>query len=470
MAESYQLLYGSATAPFLRGYTCDDPNIGELNHDVEFGFSMTNEPDGIALTKDGQYVAVIASAGTRLIVLRRVGKLWQYVTSAGALTTAAYMNVSWNDDGNFIAISRAAGTGVVYEFDGSSLTLATLPSPPSSATWCCWSGPYLYFVGTSSNSYKYAYKLEEGSFRFLGQINIPAVAGRSVFTSKDGKHVYSQAGNNLYRNLRTGDTFSPADNLINLGSAYYAGLSNSGKLLVSVSNQAPFISLYRVDLETGAVTSLPSAVDVQPSAGYNNYRKVAAFSPDDKFLFVSSTSTTDSPTTYVVDEEAGTLTKADDLKVPGGGRALTTTPLYIAGAATIYNAGVKDLLSSGVDLDNLKIMLLNDEALFNGANTTVDQVTDSGAFEVSGFGWEAGGALLEEARYEVDSSGQTSLHFKSVYRNIIGGILEPSKALIYDATSNKPFVFIDFDGKRVAETGERFGFKFDDGLILFSRR
>lgn len=124
-----------------------------------------------------------------------------------------------------------------------------------------------------------------------------------------------------------------------------------------------------------------------------------------------------------------------------------------------YNHTAKLLLNKEITLTTLKIMLLNNSASFTAANTTLNQVANSGAYQVSGNGWTAGGITLTSVAVTTVATNGAMLDAADVSVTATGGDIGPAyKAVIYDdsLSGDSPLWFIDFDGAQTAGSGTDF--------------
>jgi hypothetical protein len=124
-----------------------------------------------------------------------------------------------------------------------------------------------------------------------------------------------------------------------------------------------------------------------------------------------------------------------------------------------YNHTAKKLLNKEVTYTTLKIMLLNNSASFTAANTQLSQVSNSGAYQVSGNGWTAGGELLASVAITVVDTDGAMLDCDDVEVEATGGNIGPAyRAVIYDDTDSNdaPLWFIDFGEAKQADSGTPF--------------
>lgn len=124
-----------------------------------------------------------------------------------------------------------------------------------------------------------------------------------------------------------------------------------------------------------------------------------------------------------------------------------------------YNHTARKFASGDITLGSLKLMLLNDSATFTAGNTTLNQVTNSGAYQVSGNGWTAGGEVLANAAITTVATNGAMLDADDISKEASGGPIGPAyKAVIYDDAdaNDAPLWFIDFDGSQTAGQGTDF--------------
>lgn len=132
-----------------------------------------------------------------------------------------------------------------------------------------------------------------------------------------------------------------------------------------------------------------------------------------------------------------------------------------------YNHTAKKLFGNEVTLSTLKVMLLNNSATFTASHTTLNQVSNTGAYEVSGNGWDAGGeALSSVASTTIDTDGAMLDADDLAVPATGAGISGAYKAVIYDDTGDEPLWFIDFGEERTAAAGTDFRFIFSASGIV----
>lgn len=124
-----------------------------------------------------------------------------------------------------------------------------------------------------------------------------------------------------------------------------------------------------------------------------------------------------------------------------------------------YDHTEKKLLNKEVTYTTLKVELLNDSATFAAANTTRNQVNNTGAYAVSGNGWTAGGMTIANVAVTTVSTKNAKLTGDNISVTATGGSIGPAyKAVIYDDTdgSDAPLWFVDFGGLQEAGVGTDF--------------
>jgi hypothetical protein len=123
-----------------------------------------------------------------------------------------------------------------------------------------------------------------------------------------------------------------------------------------------------------------------------------------------------------------------------------------------------------------KLLLLNSSATFDATHTTLAQVTNSGAYEVSGNGWPAGGKTLTNVAITAAGTGNADAKFTAdgVMQLISGGSLGPFSAYVLACTSDAgspPVVFVQLAtaGSIIADTYFEILWP-TDGFQYFSRQ
>lgn len=134
---------------------------------------------------------------------------------------------------------------------------------------------------------------------------------------------------------------------------------------------------------------------------------------------------------------------------------------------SVYNHTTAQFLEQSVDLTNLKLMLLDDNAAFNATDTDIDAVSDTGAYEVDGGGWTTGGETLAGVAVTTVTTNDAKLDADDVDVTATGDDIGPADAaVIYDATSGKPLAYVDFGASITAVEGASFLVAWDDDGIF----
>lgn len=122
-----------------------------------------------------------------------------------------------------------------------------------------------------------------------------------------------------------------------------------------------------------------------------------------------------------------------------------------------YNHTAKLYLAQEVDLTNLKAMLLNDDAVFNAADETIEDVAGvANVNEVAGNGWAAGGEVLA-VDVITASTNHGIVDAADVSKTATGGDIGPTyKVVILDATNDLVLHFDTFASPRTANEGVDF--------------
>lgn len=135
---------------------------------------------------------------------------------------------------------------------------------------------------------------------------------------------------------------------------------------------------------------------------------------------------------------------------------------------SLYNDFTANLIAGFfVATKAFKLELLNATATFNAVHTTKTQVDNSGAYEVSGNGWDLGGEPLANVSISTVTTNDAKLDADDVRVTATGGDIGPaSKALLYQATDGKLVAFIDFGESKTAGVGTDFLVQWStDGIL-----
>ena len=123
----------------------------------------------------------------------------------------------------------------------------------------------------------------------------------------------------------------------------------------------------------------------------------------------------------------------------------------------IYNHTAQ-LFASGQCLpsDTFKLMLLDSSASFDATDTTLDAVSNSGAYEVFGNGWTEGGEELDNVAVTTVTTNDAKFDADDVLVEITGGALDPySYQVLFDSThvDSPPLAFITLTAAQTIADG-----------------
>lgn len=139
----------------------------------------------------------------------------------------------------------------------------------------------------------------------------------------------------------------------------------------------------------------------------------------------------------------------------------------MAVSMTLFDHTPKLIFNKEIDFANIKAMLLDNTATLTPSNTTIGDVDGAGAKEVSGNGWTTGGITLSNVTITQVTTNDTIIDADDVDVVATGGSIGPAYAcVLYDATSSKPLVYIDFGQAQSA--GDTTSFKIvwnENGII-----
>lgn len=140
--------------------------------------------------------------------------------------------------------------------------------------------------------------------------------------------------------------------------------------------------------------------------------------------------------------------------------------------AFIYNHTRFNFISgNNVGADTYKVALLNASATFNAAHTTLAQVTNNGANEVSGFGWAAGGMAIPNDNFQIVNTDEAAMTADNLEVVISGGDLGPfSHYVIFNDTdpNDPPLVFITLTAPQTVPDGNTIRFPWvNNRLFVF---
>lgn len=118
----------------------------------------------------------------------------------------------------------------------------------------------------------------------------------------------------------------------------------------------------------------------------------------------------------------------------------------MAVTVSLYNHTTR--LLGSLDLDNLRVMLLDNTASFVASHTTLNDVAGAAhAKEVSGNGWTAGGEFLANVEWKTVTTNDAILDCDDISVVATGGVIGPAYAAVYYDDSHPddaPFAYLDF--------------------------
>lgn len=125
-----------------------------------------------------------------------------------------------------------------------------------------------------------------------------------------------------------------------------------------------------------------------------------------------------------------------------------------------FNHTARLFLAQLVDLNNLKVMLLDPDAVFDATDTTLVQVAGvAHVDEVSGNGWTTGGQLFASVAVTTTTTDDATLAGTEIRVRATGGNIGPASSfVVYDDTSvnNNPLFFVSFSEPVYAGEGTDF--------------
>lgn len=138
----------------------------------------------------------------------------------------------------------------------------------------------------------------------------------------------------------------------------------------------------------------------------------------------------------------------------------------VAGVTRLYYAGSQDIAQGITNLATLKVALLSNLATYDANDGSFADVTNSGAYQVSGGGWTAGGILLTGVTKADGPLGTTVVTAANVSQ-AISAPLTFHYALIYDSTTNIPLALIDYLEDVAVPALSTLNIDFTSGVLTF---
>lgn len=292
----------------------------------------------------------------------------------------------------------------------------------------------------------------------------------------------------------TGIAFSP----------FYLKIMGDNRTCVAIDKANNVAKVYTFDKTTSFMTYVQD-IDMNVGAGYTAWR--VRVSPDGRFFAVGFKNGSSyitriwrRTTTYLVlvdtytgmgrdlawssdgnillDAAAKKALKRDGgnaftnhdtamVNVAAGVRnsALSAAPIYKSAFPSVYVKAVENVGNKTIDLANVKFTLLTSAAAFNEAHTSVNQVTNNGAYEAVGGGWNAGGAVLQNVTAAMVGS-EFDFKADTVKWIAFGSSINWRYALVYDGTSGEPLIWYDYYGTRTVASGREADFAFLDSIFM----
>ena len=102
----------------------------------------------------------------------------------------------------------------------------------------------------------------------------------------------------------------------------------------------------------------------------------------------------------------------------------------------LYNHTISRFVTgANAAADTYKVMLLSDSATFDATHTTLSQVTNAGANQVSGNGWTAGGVTLANVTLALANTSGAKFDADDISVTATGGSIGPySHYVIFNDT------------------------------------
>lgn len=120
-----------------------------------------------------------------------------------------------------------------------------------------------------------------------------------------------------------------------------------------------------------------------------------------------------------------------------------------------YNHTINQIVSGAVDVTDLKVMLLDNNAVFDPTHTSIDEVSNSGAYEVYGNGWTQGGEPFANAAFSIVDTSNSMFDMDNLAVTATGGNIGPANAALL-FVNNIPLFFQAFDAPQEAGDGTPF--------------
>lgn len=120
-----------------------------------------------------------------------------------------------------------------------------------------------------------------------------------------------------------------------------------------------------------------------------------------------------------------------------------------------YNHTINQILGGGLTMTNLQAMLLDEDATFVASHTTVNQVSNTGAYSVGGNGWTAAGMSFAGEAYSIVDTDDAMFDLDNLSVTASGGSIGPASAVLL-FIGTVPLFFQAFDTPQEAGNGTPF--------------
>lgn len=151
------------------------------------------------------------------------------------------------------------------------------------------------------------------------------------------------------------------------------------------------------------------------------------------------------------------------------GQSLSKGRVSPNGYSYLYEASVEWFANDGINLADLKFDLLTDAASFNENHTTINTVTNNGAYRTTTGDWPVGGKSLTGVT-RTPGNGTLSIDADNLSHIAINNHLVARYAVIYEATTGRPLIWIDLNMTRTVAHGREILINFRGGeLLKFSK-
>lgn len=466
MADSYQIAFSTVGSIEVRQKT-SSATVDEFEYTQWPGYSPAAQR--IVFSGDGKWLFGAANlAAYKQISFKRDGVSWP-VKNINQVTAVDKTYITSSKDGTGVLVCTATAAPLYFPVvDGVFGAEAALPSTMRTAALSP-SGEYL--VATPASGVLSLFKKESGVFTLKGA---SAVTGTHVFPqfSPDGRFVavaiLASPSSGLYIYEIVNDALVQRSAIeITQFTAVCLAWSADGSKIVLGSSAATKYAAFSVN-SAGAATRKTTNLATIPATP-----NAVVFAPNSSIMvFALSVAPWTSVVKIDATTDAHTLGNSID-GISSAVSSLSVTPFIVYGVASTYDAGLAAFLSGNVAAANLKILLLSSAASFNAAATTLTEVTNAGANEVTFAEWPAGGFVLAGLSANVDPvTKDIRVNFSETGPNNATTAPLFRYALIYDNADagKRPIFFLDLLGERAPQLGGELKFASGPQGLLFADR